>query len=168
MSRVQRMIAVGSELLPIQLARVDHRVHSRGTVHGRDAVMFRHLLMHRDVERLIAGQVFVSRCIHEAQLRIRRQPPALADNPLHTAYGFLPVLPVIDTEFDKQQVGRTFAKHMLLQPVRPERRSGPADSGIDAADRMARVYTLQILSGQRAPTGCTGIRSACPLCNGAA
>ncbi|MNI79176.1 hypothetical protein D3C73_1356150 [compost metagenome] len=32
-SRIQRVVAVGSELLPIQLAGVDHRIHSRGTIH---------------------------------------------------------------------------------------------------------------------------------------
>ncbi|MNE54651.1 hypothetical protein D3C80_1494460 [compost metagenome] len=109
--------------------------------------------MHRDVERLAAGQVLIRRRIDEDQVHVRIDPPALPDNPLHTAHRFLPVVSVIYAELNEQQVRAARMEHMLRQPVRPERRIGAADTGIDAAQLAAFIHRLQVHAGQRPPAG---------------
>ena len=126
-----------------------------GEVDRRQPVVLRNLLHDRGGTRQPAGlvilQVPFGYGVDEADVAVGKRLPYLADDAFDRLAD--PVIlraRIVDRELDEDEV-RLVAEHVVREPEGAEIRAGPADRGVDAADRGFRIQLLQQFGGLDSP-----------------
>lgn len=128
-----------AKLFPVEFTGTDSSGNFLCEIQGRQSIMFCDPFMGSDLPGnftgLIIGQVTLIGGIEKDDIHGRVVAQSLADNSFHRSNGFfrkqMPVLIVVDCEFDKKQIDATFVQNILLDSESAGVGAGGADSCID-------------------------------------